>query len=206
MSTLVRFVAISRPFSYNEASGKIMEVVAIVGMTGSGKSEAARYFEENGYKSIRFGDITDKEIKKHRLELNEVNERRVREQLREDYGMAAYAVLNLSGIDMTLKQTPVAIDGLYSWEEYIFLKNYYRNRFYVIAIWASPKTRYARLANRDVRPLTTEEAASRDEAEVLKISKSGPIAMADYTIANESSLKDLKKEVKKTINAIGRQS
>jgi dephospho-CoA kinase len=182
-----------------------MEVVAIVGMTGSGKSEAARYFEENGYKSIRFGDITDKEIKKQELELNEANERRVREQLRENYGMAAYAVLNLSGIDLALKQKTVVIDGLYSWEEYIFLKNYYRNRFYVVAIWASPQTRYARLAKRAIRPLALEEAASRDEAEVLKISKSGPIAMADYTIANEASLKDLKKEVKKTITAIRRQ-
>jgi len=179
-----------------------MEVVAIVGMTGSGKSEAARFFEENGYKKIRFGDVTDKEIKKRGLELNEANERIVREQLRKDYGMEAYAVLNLSGIDLALKQTPVAIDGLYSWQEYTFLKNYYGSRFCVVAIWASPQTRYARLAKRGVRPLTTEEAAGRDEAEVLKISKSGPIAMADYTIANEAALKDLKREVKKTITAI----
>ena len=182
-----------------------MEIIAIVGMTGSGKSEAAGFFKESGYKNIRFGDITDKEIKKQGLELNEANERIVREQLRKDYGMAAYAVLNLSGIDLALKQTPVVIDGLYSWEEYTFLKNYYGNRFCVVAIWASPKTRYARLAKRAVRPLTAGEAASRDEAEVLKISKSGPIAMADYTIANEATLKDLKRDVKKTITAIRRQ-
>ncbi|MFC1865538.1 AAA family ATPase [Chloroflexota bacterium] len=182
-----------------------MEVVAIVGMTGSGKSEAARIFEESGYKKIRFGDITDIEAKKQGLELNEANERRVREQLRKDYGMEAYAVLNLSGIDLALKRTPVAIDGLYSWQEYTFLKNYYGKRFYVVAIWASPQTRYDRLTNRAVRPLTAEDAASRDEAEVLKISKSGPIAMADYTITNEAALEDLKENVRKTIKSIRRQ-
>ena len=179
-----------------------MEVVAIVGMTGCGKSVAAGYFEDSGYKKIRFGDITDKEIKERGLELTEANERSVREQLRKDYGMEAYAVLNLFCIDLALKQAPVVIDGLYSWQEYTFLKQYYSQRFCVVAIWASPQTRYTRLAKRNMRPLTAEEAAGRDEAEVLNISKSGPIAMADYTVCNESSLEDLKKEVKKTIKAI----
>ena len=51
----------------------MMKVVAIVGMTGAGKSEVARIFEENGFTKIRFGDITDKEIRKqgcHRLKAN----------------------------------------------------------------------------------------------------------------------------------------
>ena len=183
-----------------------MRVIAIVGMAGAGKSEAARLFGENGFTKIRFGDITDEEVKKQGLELNEENECRIRESLRKKYGMAAYAILNLSRIDLALKQSPVVIDGLYSWEEYTFLKNYYRDGFCMVAVWASPKTRYARLANREERPLTAKEAASRDEAEVLKISKSGPIAMADYTILNESSLKNLGKEVKKTIAALRRQA
>jgi len=183
-----------------------MEIVAIVGMAGAGKSEAAKLFEENGFKRIRFGDITDEEVKKQGLELNEENERRVREQLRKDYGMVAYAMLNLSRIDLALKKSPVVIDGLYSWEEYTFLSNYYRNRFGVVAVWSSPKTRYARLANRGERPLTAEEAASRDEAEINNINKSGPIAMADFTILNEASLKELKREVKKVISVLRRQN
>jgi dephospho-CoA kinase len=183
----------------------IMQIIAIVGMAGAGKSEVAGLFEENGFKRIRFGDITDEEIKKQGLELNEENERRIREQLRENYGMAAYAMLNLSRIDLALKESPVVIDGLYSWEEYSFLGNYYRNRFGVVAVWSSPKTRYARLANRGKRPLTAEEAAGRDEAEIEKLNKGGPIAMADFTISNEATLKDLKREVKKAITVLRRQ-
>ena len=181
---------------------EIMRVVAVVGMAGAGKSEAARLFEENGFIKIRFGDVTDEEVRKQGLELNEENERRVRELLRERYGMAAYAILNLSRIDLALKKSPVVIDGLYSWEEYTSLKNYYGKNFYVVAVWASPKIRYARLVARAERRLTLEEAAGRDKAEIEKLNKSGPIAIADFTILNESSLKNREKEVKKTISAL----
>jgi len=179
-----------------------MKVVSIVGMTGAGKSEVARLFEEDGFIRIRFGDITDDEIRKRGLELNEENERYIRELLRKKHGMAAYARLNLLRIDLARKQSAVVIDGLYSWEEYTFLKTHYGEDFYVVAVWASPKTRYARLTSRADRRLTLEEAANRDRAEVENINKGGPIAMADFTIINEASLKELKKEVKGIISRL----
>ena len=179
-----------------------MKVVSIVGMTGAGKSKVARVFEENGFTRIRFGDLTDDEIKKRGLDLNEKNERYIRELLRKEHGMAAYAKLNLPRIDSALKHSDVVIDGLYSWEEYTFLKTYYQEDFYVVAVWASPGTRYARLTSRLNRCLTLEEAANRDRAEIENINKGGPIAMADFTIINESSLEDLEKETKRIISRL----
>lgn len=179
-----------------------MKVVAIVGMAGSGKSEVARLFVDNGFNRIRFGDVTDTEVSRRGLELNEENERTVRELLRREQGMAVYAKLNLPAIDAARKSSDVVIDGLYSWEEYTFLKSHYREDFCVVAVWASPGTRYARLTGRPIRPLTLDEAASRDKAEIEKVNKGGPIAMADFTILNESSLADLKKAVIKTISRI----
>jgi dephospho-CoA kinase len=176
-----------------------MKVVSIVGMTGAGKTEVARVFEESGFVRIRFGDLTDREIEQRGLELNEENERFVRESLRKQYGMAAYAKLNLPRIDEALKQSSVVIDGLYSWEEYTFLKNYYREGFCVVAVLASPETRYSRLTSRSSRRLTLDEATSRDVAEVEHLNKGGPIAMADFTIINESSLRNLRKEVRRII-------
>ncbi len=171
-----------------------MKVVSIVGMTGAGKSEVSKVFEKNGFIRIRFGDVTDEEIKKRGLEPGEESERLVREMLRQEYGMSAYARLNLSRIDEASRHSDVVIDGLYSWEEYTFLKNYYGENFYVVAVWASPRARYSRLTARLNRRLTVEEAASRDRAEIENVNKGGPIAMADFTIINESSLEDLREE------------
>ena len=179
-----------------------MKVVAIVGMAGAGKTEVARAFESHSFTRIRFGDVTDEEIKKRGLVLNEENERYIRELLRKKHGMSAYARLNLPRIESALKHSNVVIDGLYSWEEYTFLKDYYGEDFAVVAVWASPKTRYARLRQRSDRPLTPEEAASRDRTEIENTNKGGPIAMADFTIINESSLEDLRTETEKVLSAL----
>jgi len=179
-----------------------MKVVAIVGMAGAGKSEVARVFEKDGFRKVRFGDTTDQEIKNRKLELNEENEHYVRQQLRKEHGMAAYAKLNLPRIDSSLKSSHVVVDGLYSWEEYTLLKERYGERFSAVAVWASTATRHERLAHRAQRPLTLEEAASRDKEEIEKINKGGPIAMADFTIINEASLENLKRETERVLSAL----
>ena len=116
--------------------------------------------------------------------------------------MAAYARLNLPRIDSARKDSNVVIDGLYSWEEYKFLKGHYGDDFFVVAVYTSPKARYARLVDRSARQLTQEEAASRDHAEIENINKGGPIAMANFTIMNETSLNDLRKVIKKIISRL----
>jgi dephospho-CoA kinase len=179
-----------------------VKVVAIVGMAGAGKSEVARMFEDHGFKKVRFGDITDEGLKNRGLETNEENERYIRQQLRKEHGMAAYAKLNLPRIDSSLKSSNVVVDGLYSWEEYILLKEYYGGQFTTVAVWASVATRHGRLAHRAKRPLTLEEAASRDKSEIENSNKGGPIAMADFTIVNEASLEELEKETERVLSGL----
>lgn len=171
-------------------------------MAGSGKSEVARVFDASGFTRIRFGDLTDREVLARGLQINEENERTVRESLREEHGMAAYAILNLPEIEKALEKTHVVIDGLYSWEEYTFLKGHFGRNFSVVAVISSPATRYQRLTVRSVRGLTAEDAAARDKSEIENIHKAGPIAMADYSIINESFLDDLQAETKKVIGWI----
>jgi dephospho-CoA kinase len=179
-----------------------MKIVALVGMAGSGKSEVARYFEKNGYNRIRFGDITDIEVKKRGLPLNEANELIVREQLRKEQGMAVYAKLNLPRIDQALQKSNVVVDGLYSWEEFVLLKDYYGDKLKLVALYSSPKTRSTRLAGRRIRPLTTKEATDRDKSEIENINKGGPIALADFMIINESSLQALKEQTQMIIERL----
>ncbi|MFA5078534.1 MAG: AAA family ATPase [Dehalococcoidia bacterium] len=171
-----------------------MNVVALVGMPGSGKSEVARIFQKSGYSAVRFGDITDEEVRKRGLMLNEENERMVREDLRKRHGMAAYAILNLPRIEAALGKSGVVIDGLYSWEEYKYLKEKLGGRLSIVAVWAPPEVRYARLKGRAVRPLNPGQARARDYAEIENVNKGGPIAMADFTITNNGTLEALRQQ------------
>ena len=68
-----------------------MKVVSIVGMTGAGKSEVSKVFEQEDFVLIRFGDLTDEEMKRRGLKPKEASERLVREQLRREHGAAVYA-------------------------------------------------------------------------------------------------------------------
>jgi dephospho-CoA kinase len=172
----------------------LKRIIAIVGMPGAGKSVVAAALEAKGLLCIHFGDLTAQELERRGLPGNEANERRIREDLRSTHGMAAYALLNLPRIDAALERSDVVVDGLYSWEEYVLLKERYSERLVTLAVVASPRTRQERLSSRPVRPLTPDELASRDRSEIEKINKGGPIAMADITLINEDSLEALERQ------------
>jgi dephospho-CoA kinase len=108
----------------------------------------------------------------------------------------------LPRIDSSLKSANVVVDGLYSWEEYTLLKERYGERLSVVAVWASPATRHARLIRRAERSLTLKEAAGRDKSEIENSHKGGPIAVADFTIANEASLGELREEAWRVLFAL----
>jgi len=159
-------------------------IIAFVGMPGSGKSEAAVYLQKKGIPFVRFGDLTDEIVAEYGLPLNPENEKKVREELRVKYGMDVYAVKAAPQIRLLIKTHPViALDGLYSWEEYVFLKKHFA-QLSVIHIYAEPEVRYKRLTGRAIRPLSSDEARTRDEAELDKLNKGGPIAIADFLIEN----------------------
>ena len=168
------------------------KIIAIVGLCGSGKSVVADHLVKKGCAKIYFGEITIETVKKHGLAVTEENERKVREELRQQHGMGAYAILNLPKVEHCLKNgKKVLIDGLYSFAEYKILKEKYNGSLFIISIFTPRELRYERLSRRKLRPLTRYEAVSRDYAEIENIQKAGPIAMADYTLINDSTVKDL---------------
>jgi dephospho-CoA kinase len=50
--------------------------------------------------------------------------------------------------------------------------------------------------------LTNQEATERDKTEIENINKGGPIALADYTIINESALPELKEQTQRIIERL----
>ncbi len=186
--------------------------IAIVGMPGSGKSIVADYLKEKyNFGFVRFGQITLDEVTKRwgKDGVNEEHERKVREEFRQRYGMEAFAILNLPKFDKVLSSNNLVGDGLYSWEEYKFLKDRYKDRLIVVAVVAGRELRHMRLAHRDIgiddpklrfRSFSNKEAISRDYSQIENLHQGGPIAEADYYIINETTLDNLYKQIEEMID------
>ena len=175
------------------------KIIAIIGMCGSGKSEAVKFFVASGYKRVYFGEVVMNEMKRLGLEVNEANERATRENLRKEFGMGAMAVKSLPIIEEFMKHSNVVIESLYSWEEFKILKDKFGEAFKLITIYTTKELRYERLLKRPFRPLTNEESKSRDLSEIEKLDKGGPIAYTDYLIMNDGSLDEMNVELKKYV-------
>lgn len=178
------------------------KIIAIVGMCGSGKSIAADYYVNLGWPKVYFGGVTMDVMKEEGLEVNPVNERIIRERLRKEYGMAAYATLLLPKIEKYAKESNVVLDGLYSWDELKVLKEKFKEQLVVISIVVDKKYRYSRLETRQIRPLTSIEAETRDITEIENLAKGGPIAFADYYILNNDDLKAYTKKLEEITDEI----
>ncbi|MBI3033932.1 AAA family ATPase [Candidatus Woesearchaeota archaeon] len=177
-------------------------IIAIVGMPGAGKSTAAESFVREGWAKVRFGDVTMDELKSRDIPVCEENESVIRETLRLELGMDAYAKLNEPKIANALKRSDVVIDGLYSWQEYLYLKPKFQG-LVLLAVYASPETRYRRLAQREERPLTRDESVSRDYSEIENLHKTETIAMAGFTVINEGSKESLRQVLSLLIRRLG---
>lgn len=179
------------------------KIVAIVGMCGAGKSVLADALVARGWGFVRFGQLT-LDIAKERGVSGEAEERKIREELRKQHGMGAFATLNIPKFDAVLAKKNLVADGLYSWSEYKILKSYYDERLIIVAVFAPPFLRYERISKRHSnaadtalrnRNFTADEARARDAAEIENIEKGGPIAMADYTILNTGTMEEYLKNI-----------
>ena len=62
------------------------KIIAVTGLPGSGKSTVVDYLVQKGFHRVYFGQVTLDELKNRGLEVNEQNEKEVREgQERDDY-------------------------------------------------------------------------------------------------------------------------
>ena len=168
------------------------KIIAIVGMSGSGKSVASTYLESMGYSKVYFGGVTMKKLKEEGLEVTPENEKMMREKLRSSLGMGAYAIILLPKIKELAETHNVVLDGLYSWEELKIIKEVFLDDLTTIAIIVDKNTRYERLSVRSVRPFTKEKAKERDISEIENIAKAGPIAYADYYVDNNKSIDEFR--------------
>lgn len=181
-------------------------IIAVVGMPGSGKGTCTTHVAEKyGVPMFHFGNMVYEEVQRRGLD-NVLDERFVREDMRKVDGPAVLAKRVAEKTQAALKDgaKAVALDGLYSWSEYRYLRELFGDDLLVIAIAAPRQERYRRGAERkdDHRKYTPEQVEARDIEEIENLEKGGPIAIADYTIVNDRAPEDMLNKLDEILGSI----
>ncbi len=176
-------------------------VIGLAGMPGSGKSLVVDSALEMGYAVVVMGDVVRQETLKRGLELTPQNVGKVMLQLREEDGNYVIAKKCIPKIEE--RSSPkVLVDGLRSLYEADIFKEYF-TKFSLVAVHASPETRFNRLFNRrrSDDPAEWKVFHERDMRE-LGVGLGNVIAMAQQVIVNDNSFEQVKAKVKESLMRI----
>ena len=184
-----------------------VKIVAVVGMSGSGKSVAVDYLTSKGYPKVYFGGMIYKEMEKRGIARTEdgESEKKFREMIRETEGKDWVVRQVIDEVHDLMKagQKRIVLDGVYSWTEMKTLKHEFPGMMTFIAIVVPKKLRYKRVAQRQERPFNGEEIRERDRSEIENLEKGGPIAAADYYVLNDGTVEDMEKKIAEILTEIG---
>lgn len=167
-------------------------------MPGSGKSEVVSILTENAH-NLSMGDIVREYTGRKGLELTAENVGSIAVAERELYGMDVWAhrtVERLGSLSVDL----VIIDGLRGGSEVDVFRANWGKDFSLIAVHATPETRYSRMLSRkrEDDPDAEMDLQERDMRELSWGAKEA-IDGADHTLINEGTLADLRAGVEKLL-------
>jgi len=179
---------------------KSKTVIVIVGMPGAGKSLASSIAAKRGVPVFVSGDIIRGEAKRRNLSASRKNLGRLMLKIREEEGMGAVAKRLAPLIDK-IDTNIFVYEGARNVEEIEELNKKYR--VFIIAIHASPGSRFRRLLKRrrSDRPRTWADFLERDERE-LKVGVGKLIAVADRVVENEDTKNDLKRRTGRLLRTL----
>lgn len=191
----------------NKENDSNVKILAIVGMSGSGKSTAIDYLTERGIPKVYFGGIIYKAMAEAGVERSEdgESEKKFREEIRAKEGkdfVVKRAIKEAKDL-IAAGQKRIILDGVYSWTEYNILRKEWPTEMTVIAVVVPKAIRRKRLAERVERPFDAKAAAERDRSEIENLEKGGPIAIADYYLDNSGDVKTLHENFAKLLKEIG---
>jgi dephospho-CoA kinase len=176
-------------------------VFGVAGMPGAGKGAFRRVIQRMGYPVVIMGDEVREEAKRRNLKPTPENLGKIMLQLREAEGPTAVAKRCIPKLKKTREEV-VVVDGIRSLDEVEEFKKHFPN-FTLIALHASPKTRYRRLSRRKRSddPKSWETFMQRDLRE-LNVGLGAVITTADHTIVNEGTLTQLRNKIQQAFKEV----
>ena len=170
-------------------------------MPGAGKGVFRRAIQKMDYPFVVMGDEVREEVKRRNLKPTPENMGKTMLSLRETEGPATIAKRSIPKIE-NQNHKMVFVDGIRSLVEVQEFKKHFPD-FMLLAIHASPKTRYKRLfrRKRSDDPTDWDTFIERDLRE-LGIGMGSVIAVADYMIVNEGSITQLKQKTLRFLNRV----
>lgn len=176
-----------------------MKILVTTGMPGCGKEEFLKCCVDRGAKIIRMGDLVRDRAKEFGIDLSDKNLGDLANEERQRFGMDIWAkrVIPLVGGEL------MVIDGTRGPDEIRAFRHAFGEDLRVVAIHASPKTRYERLKarGRTDSPVKPSEFDNRDRRE-LDWGLGDAIALADHMVMNEGTLEELKTQVDSLLDRI----
>jgi len=173
-------------------------LIGTAGMPGAGKDTVKRVVQKLGLPVVVMGDEVRAEAKRKGLTITPENLGEIMLQLRKKEGPAAVAKRCIPKIK-AMESSVVFIDGIRSLHEIEEFKKEFPD-FRILAVHASPKTRFKRLLKRGRRddPQSWEGFMERDRRE-LKVGLGAVIATADYMVINEGTKRELEANLMKLL-------
>jgi dephospho-CoA kinase len=176
-------------------------VIGLVGMPGAGKALVVETAQEKGYAVVVMGDVIREETQKRGVELNPKNIGKVMLELRKTGGNSVIAEKCIPKILHT-KSSKVIVDGLRSLHEADAFKAHFA-KFSLMAVHASPETRFRRLCHRHRSDDPNEwELFHERDARELSVGLGDAIAMAGYLIINEDNRERTRAQVRETLRRV----
>ena len=178
-------------------------VIGVAGMPGAGKSVLEEVAQKMGYAIVVMGDEIREEAKRRKLEPTPENLGKIMLMLRKEEGADVVARRCIPKVK-NAKENVVVVDGIRSLEEANEFRRHFQN-FTLVAIHASPETRFQRLfqRKRSDDPEGWETFMERDLRE-LSVGLGNAIATADYMVVNEGTRDQLRKKVREVLKRVTR--
>jgi len=168
-------------------------------MPGCGKEEALVVAQTLGFSVVRMGDVVREEALRRGLPITDATVGGMANAERQEHGMGIWAKRTLPRI----RGENVLVDGLRGRAELEIFRGAFGADLSVVAVHASPKTRYDRMLRRHrTDDAGTIEAFHARDLRELSWGLGDVIATADVMLVNEGTLEEFRRQARAALGRL----